>query len=92
LREGVEGGIGCREHLDIEALKKSAGAELRSAQRVVDDVVVLVSVVGAEAVVKTELLLEGVIDPQARGCSTEEEIVLREDPSDLARIGLLFAV
>src|SRR5580698_6422517 len=92
LQERIKRCVGGSEHLDVEALKESARTELRRAKLLVDRVVVLVGVVGAQAVLETKLLLESVVDPETRGCSAKQVVVLREDAPDLTRIGLLLSV
>ena len=50
ILEGVEGGVGGGEDLDVELLEESARAKLRRLKFLRDDVVVLVGVVCARGV------------------------------------------
>ncbi len=90
--EGVEGGVGSGEDFDVEPVEEGAGTELGGIDFFRDDLVVLVGVAGAEAFVETELVFEGVVEPEAGGGAAEEIVVAGEDAPDLAGVGLLLAV
>src|SRR6185437_3891124 len=92
LCERVDGSVRCCQYLDPEAVEERTGTELRRAQGLIDGLVELISVLCAQSLLQTEELLESVVEPQSRRSSAEEEIVLCEDPPDLARIGLLPSV
>ena len=70
-------------------LKRSKSARGRNsgvAQPFLDRVVVRVGVVLAQSLLQAELLLKGVVQPQARRSSAKQVVVARKDAPDLARI------
>ena len=68
--------------------KRARGRNSGGLELPVDDVVEGVGVVRAEPGCEAELILEGVVEPEASGCAAEEEVVFREDAPDFAGVGV----